>query len=164
MNQLDKLFDIPFRIRVLWSCDFAMTCAKHYAVRKSVVTAPWFINTNSESVWNVWGWRPLYWLAPMASYVITSAESAPGLQLLYEWSKSDQTLDQKSKKFVQFFKQFKFPTLNKCQNSGFNFPGITLDKVSVDVHTYNHVFYRPRTYVRREVMFSQVCVCSGGGV
>ena len=24
-------------------------------------------------------------------------------------------------------------------------------------------FYRPRTYVRREVMFSQVCVCSGGG-
>ena len=23
--------------------------------------------------------------------------------------------------------------------------------------------YRPRTYVRREVMFSQVCVCSGGG-
>ena len=24
--------------------------------------------------------------------------------------------------------------------------------------------YRPRTYVRREVMFSQVCVCSGGGV
>ena len=25
------------------------------------------------------------------------------------------------------------------------------------------VYYRPRTYVRREVMFSQVCVCSGGG-
>ena len=24
-------------------------------------------------------------------------------------------------------------------------------------------FYRPRTYVRREVMFSQLCVCSGGG-
>ena len=23
-------------------------------------------------------------------------------------------------------------------------------------------YYRPRTYVRREVMFSQVCVCSGG--
>ena len=29
-----------------------------------------------------------------------------------------------------------------------------------------HSYYRPRTYVRREVMFSQVCVCStfGGGV
>ena len=25
------------------------------------------------------------------------------------------------------------------------------------------LYYRPRTYVRREVMFSQVCVCSGGG-
>ena len=29
------------------------------------------------------------------------------------------------------------------------------------VGVYN--FYRPRTYVRREVMFSQVCVCSEGG-
>ena len=31
-----------------------------------------------------------------------------------------------------------------------------------DTHLW--YFYRPRTYVRREVMFSQVCVCSGGGV
>ena len=26
-----------------------------------------------------------------------------------------------------------------------------------------HNYYRPRTYVRWEVMFSQVCVCSGRG-
>ena len=33
---------------------------------------------------------------------------------------------------------------------------LTLVLVSVGLN------YRPRTYVRREVMFSQVCVCSGG--
>ena len=35
---------------------------------------------------------------------------------------------------------------------------------AVSVMLFKFSCYRPRTYVRREVMFSQVCVCSGGGV
>ena len=38
-------------------------------------------------------------------------------------------------------------------------------RVWTDTQTENITFrhYHPRTYVRREVMFSQVCVCLGGG-
>ena len=35
------------------------------------------------------------------------------------------------------------------------------DSYILIIHVYP-LYYRPRTYVRREVMFSQVCVCSGG--
>ena len=36
-------------------------------------------------------------------------------------------------------------------------------KLMYFIFTSNCDYYRPRTYVRREVMFSQVCVCSRGG-
>ena len=35
-------------------------------------------------------------------------------------------------------------------------------KVQIRSVNSSSLYYRPRTYVRREVMFSQVCVCSGG--
>ena len=36
------------------------------------------------------------------------------------------------------------------------------DKADAKVNFFGVRYYRQRTYVRREVMFSQVCVCSGG--
>ena len=39
---------------------------------------------------------------------------------------------------------------------------LKIELIIFDPHLVN--FYRPRTYVRREVMFSQVCVCSTFGV
>ena len=45
----------------------------------------------------------------------------------------------------------------------FIFSKIFIIKEKQQLMLFTVVYYRPRTYVRREVMVSQVCVYSGGG-